>query len=562
MNDSNVFSEKNTESSLKTLPSEEKAKGIFPVAPPFLDDVPAAYLFRRIDGRILLGGELLSEGFEHRTVESPITLRSEDGNPYQPVLGTTPIADVSLMLKAVNCAAQAWNRGTGAWPTTRMEDRVKAVTRFRNLMKVKRQEVVTLLMWEICKTWNDACSEFDRTLAYIDDTIEAAKQLDREASRLQFAGGLMAQIRRMPLGVTLCMGPFNYPLNETFTTLIPALIMGNTTVVKLPRYGRLLWDPLLEAFAECFPPGVINVLNGEGRTVVGEAMSSGLIDVLAFIGSSRVANRIKSLHPHPHRLRGVLGLDAKNPAIVLEDANLEQAVAECVKGSLSFNGQRCTAVKIIYAHRTIAHKFGQLMAQAVQSLKVGLPWEEGVSITALPDPAKPQYLETLLQETLAEGADLLTKQDQHTRHLYFWPAVLGNVNPNSRLAHEEQFGPLVPIVTFDTEDEVLGHIVASEYGMQASIFSQDPSACGRLIDALSNQVCRINLNSQCQRGPDIFPFTGRKNSAEGTLSVTDALRAFSIRSMVAAKQDADGRRLVKSIMQQDTSRFLTSDIIL
>ena len=294
MNDSNVFSEKNTESSLKTLPSEEKAKGIFPVAPPFLDDVPAAYLFRRIDGRILLGGELLSEGFEHRTVESPITLRSEDGNPYQPVLGTTPIADVSLMLKAVNCAAQAWNRGTGAWPTTRMEDRVKAVTRFRNLMKVKRQEVVTLLMWEICKTWNDACSEFDRTLAYIDDTIEAAKQLDREASRLQFAGGLMAQIRRMPLGVTLCMGPFNYPLNETFTTLIPALIMGNTTVVKLPRYGRLLWDPLLEAFAECFPPGVINVLNGEGRTVVGEAMSSGLIDVLAFIGSSRVASHYRS----------------------------------------------------------------------------------------------------------------------------------------------------------------------------------------------------------------------------------------------------------------------------
>jgi glyceraldehyde-3-phosphate dehydrogenase (NADP+) len=140
--------------------------------------------------------------------------------------------------------------------------------------------------------------------------------------------------------------------------------------------------------------------------------------------------------------------------------------------------------------------------------------------------------------------------------------VLGNVNPKSRLAQEEQFGPLVPIVNFDTEDEVMGHIVASEYGMQASIFSQDPAACGRLIDALSNQVCRINLNSQCQRGPDIFPFTGRKNSAEGTLSVTDALRAFSIRSMVAAKQDLDGRKLVKSIMQQDTSRFLTSDIIL
>ena len=192
-------------------------------------------------------------------------------------------------------------------------------------------------MWEIAKPWRDAQSEFDRTIQYMNDTIDATRQLDRDGSRIQFAGDIMTQIRRMPLGVTLCMGPFNYPLNETFTTLIPALIMGNTVVVKLPRFGQLLWDILLEPFQECFPAGVVNVINGAGREVIAPAIQTGKIDVLAFIGSSQVANQIKQAHPQPHRFRSILGLDAKNPALILPDANLELAVSECVRITLSFN---------------------------------------------------------------------------------------------------------------------------------------------------------------------------------------------------------------------------------
>jgi glyceraldehyde-3-phosphate dehydrogenase (NADP+) len=98
--------------------------------------------------------------------------------------------------------------------------------------------------------------------------------------------------------------------------------------------------------------------------------------------------------------------------------------------------------------------------------------------------------------------------------------------------------------------------------MQASIFGDDSQMVGSLIDQLSNQVCRINLNSQCQRGPDVFPFTGRKSSAEGTLSVFDALRSFSIRSMVATKQDSQGKELVKHILEKDSSKFLSTNIVL
>ena len=117
-------------------------------------------------------------------------------------------------------------------------------------------------MWEIGKTTADARKEFDRTVDYIYDTIEELKELDRNSARVQLHSEVYAQIRRGPLGVVLCLGPYNYPLNETFCLLIPALIMGNTTVFKPAKYGAILITPLLEAFAEAFPKGVVNILFG------------------------------------------------------------------------------------------------------------------------------------------------------------------------------------------------------------------------------------------------------------------------------------------------------------
>ena len=177
---------------------------------------------------------------------------------------------------------------------------------------------------------------------YINDTIDALKELDNTSSKIEKEEGIYAQIRRGPLGVVLCMGPYNYPLNETFSTLIPALLMGNTILFKPARYGVLLLKPLQECFQKSFPAGVINMLYGEGKQIIAPLMETGKIDVLAFIGSSRVANIIRKSHPKPNRLRACLGLEAKNPAIILPDADIEVAASECISGSLSFNGQRVT----------------------------------------------------------------------------------------------------------------------------------------------------------------------------------------------------------------------------
>jgi glyceraldehyde-3-phosphate dehydrogenase (NADP+) len=139
------------------------------------------------------------------------------------------------------------------------------------------------------------------------------------------------------------------------------------------------------------------------------------------------------------------------------------------------------------------------------------------------------------------------------------PAVVYPVKPAMRLYKEEQFGPIVPVVVYENIEEVLEYVRQSNYGQQASIFGQDPILIGKLIDQLANQVCRINLNCQCQRGPDIFPFTGRKDSAEGTLSVGDALRVFSIRSMVATNSKEVNKEIVKNLLDNRLSNFFSRD---
>ncbi|MEG2071057.1 MAG: aldehyde dehydrogenase family protein, partial [Bacteroidales bacterium] len=228
----------------------------------------------------------------------------------------------------------------------------------------------------------------------------ALKNLDRDSSRFTISQGIIAQIRRAPFGVVLCMGPYNYPLNETFTTLIPALIMGNTVIFKPPKMGVLLHSPLLKAFQQAFPQGVVNTIFGKGEEVITPVMESGKVDVLAFIGSSKVADLLKKSHPRLHRLKCVLGLDAKNPAIILPDADLEATVKECLLGALSFNGQRCTAIKIIFVHRTIADIFAKRLAEEVEKLTLGMPWDHSVFITPLPEEGKPEYLQGLVQDAL------------------------------------------------------------------------------------------------------------------------------------------------------------------
>lgn len=520
----------------------------------------------RIDAPIeqrqyLCDGEIKEWTGPQQNVPSPIYEAIGD-SIQQKILGSYPLLGEEQALKALEAACRAYANGRGVWPTMTVEERIRHVEAFAYRMKEQRDEVVKLLMWEIGKTLPDSEKEFDRTVDYIRGTIDALKDLDRVSSRFVIEEGVIGQIRRAPLGVVLCMGPFNYPLNETFTTLIPALIMGNTVIFKPPRFGVLLHRPLLEAFRDSFPKGVINTVYGAGQKIIGPLMTSGRVDVLALIGSSQVADILKKQHPKPHRLRCVLGLEAKNAGIVLQDADLELAVKECVLGALSYNGQRCTALKMLFVHRDIIDAFLAKFSHAVDRLKGGMPWDAGVDITPLPEENKTGYLAELIDDACAKGARVVNPGGGSIDHTFMSPAVVYPVGPGMRLYSEEQFGPIVPIAPFSDIEEPMNYIMESNYGQQVSLFGSDPQIIADLIDPLVNQVCRVNINSQCQRGPDIFPFTGRKDSAEGTLSVSDALRAFSIRTLVAAKETDANKKIIKSIVTERSSRFLSTDFIL
>lgn len=530
---------------------------------PSIDSIPSQFQLNHcIDQKeYLVNGKL--EPWEGDVEESfsPIYLKTEQGLIRQKI-GQFPLLNQETVSSALEAAVNAYNHGRGKWPTMSVGQRIECLQDFAYRMKEKRSIVVTLLMWEIGKSYKDSCKEFDRTVDYIEDTIDALKNLDRVSSRFEISQGVIGQIRRAPLGVVLSMGPANYPLNETFTTLIPALIMGNTVIVKAPRPGVLLNYPLLEAFKEAFPPGVVNTIYGKGRVISPPLMESGKIDALAFIGSSRAANNLKKQHPKSHRLRSILGLEAKNPGIVLPHADLDLTVKECILGTLSYNGQRCTAIKIIFVHRAVIDKFLEKFTAAVNHLKFGMPWEENVFLTPIAEPGKPNYLQELVEDAKNHGADVINEGGGMINETFFYPAILYPVNEKMKIYSVEQFGPVVPIVPFDNIETPINYLVKSDYGQQVSIFGQNTEAIAQLIDPLVNQVCRVNINSQCQRGPDTFPFTGRKDSAEGTLSVHDALRAFSIRTLVAAKELDLNKRLITEIVREHQSNFLSTDFIL
>ncbi|MBA3498789.1 MAG: aldehyde dehydrogenase family protein [Deltaproteobacteria bacterium] len=350
-----------------------------------------------------------------------------------------------------------------------------------------------------------------------------------------------------PLGQVLCVAPFNYPINEFLTTIIPALVAGNVVIAKTPRFGTLANQHLMSAFAECFPAGVVSLLPGDGRIVLPAVIShkqndvfgtpKGTIDVLAFIGSEGAANAILGRHPTPSFVHKILGLGAKNAAVVLPGANVDEVSAKLAKGSLGFNGQRCTAEKIIFAPTgTEGDAFVVALAARVSKLKLGMPWDPDAAITPLPEPTKLEWMWAMIKDAVDRGATIANDKGGTGYFSIMRPAVVDKVATGMRLYHEEQFGPIVPIVRYSSLTEVIDWHIRSPYGQQAGVHGPDSPQRADLLRALASFVARINIDDVCQRGPDTFGFTAADKSGFGTLSIREALRSFS-RSVIVQSPD-------------------------
>mmetsp|Transcript_9346 Transcript_9346/g.28157 ORF Transcript_9346/g.28157 Transcript_9346/m.28157 type:complete len:471 (+) Transcript_9346:61-1473(+) len=465
--------------------AEKKATEVFDDL--FLgDDGPKPPMWESRD--YVIDGEVKQWDGDVGDVYSPIMKQTSKGGEAVKI-GYFAMLDEETAIAAAKSCNKAFDNGRGEWPSMHAEGRISAIEKFLEKIKERRDEIVDLIMWEICKSLPDARKEFDRTVQYVYDTISDYKQLLNKESAIVSAPGYMSKIRRVPLGVVMCSSPTNYPYNELYTTLIPALMTGNCAIVKVPRTGGLCHVPTFQIFAECFPKGTVAMLTGAGRTVMKTIMQSGLVEAFAFIGSTKAAADLIREYPYPNRLRICLGLEAKNPAIVFSDADVDLAVKECVTGSLSYNGMRCTALKIIYVHKSLKDEFLEKFAKAVDSLKMGLPWVSGVKITPLAEKNKDKYLNDLVSDAKEKGAKIINERGgKHDRTLYA-PTVLYPVKDGMKAFEEEQFGPVVPVTDFEDVEEVYSDLAKSNYGQQAASTYSMPQEMTASVGLFPSDVC-------------------------------------------------------------------------
>jgi len=486
-------------------------------------------------------------------------------------IGTMPQMTVDQSLQALQSAVSAWDGGSGTWPQMMLSERINAIQKFMAELKHKREDIVNVLMYEIGKNRLDAEAEFDRTLQFIEKTIDYIKNSNEFGSGWDASNGpTRLFLSRAAVGIVLCLGPYNYPLNETYATLIPALLMGNIAILKIPTVGGLAHLLTIEAFSKALPPGTINFISGSGRVTMPPLMESGKIDSLAFIGGSNAADKLIKAHPEPHRLKLFLQLEAKNMGIYLPDlfesgsdnAHMDRVMKETVAGTLSYNGQRCTALKLLFVPKDHSEQFATMLAEKVENMSVGLPWESTNSkysqITPLPNQARVEYMQSLIEDAVEKGAKIVNKNGGKLiggESTLMIPAVLYPITPGMRVYEEEQFGPVIPIAPYDSLDEVLKYSREGKYGQQVSIFTSTANeASAQLIDRFSTVFGKININSQCGRSPDTAPFSGRRSSAMGVMSVMNALLEFSIPTVVSYKDVGNNDEIVKGI--EGHSKFL------
>jgi len=512
----------------------------------------------------------------------------------RPIIGKMPLMSKEQTLQVLNDAETAWDGGSGKWPQMPLRERLDAIEKLlKDLESNQRKNMVQVLMWEIGKNRIDAEAEFDRTIAFGRSVIQAVRGInddgvvdDEFVGSWQTHGSTMAFIRRAAIGIVLCLGPMNYPLNETYATLIPAMLMGNVVLMKIPSVGGLVHILTMEAFKK-HTPGAIHFVSGFGRVCLPVLMKTGKIDSLAFIGGSSAADSLIRHHPHPHRLKIFLQLEAKNMGIFLPDLfedtinnraeELSRAIDQAVLGALSFNGQRCTSLKLFFIPKGHGAEFSRQMAERIESMNVGLPWQlwdddddyndngndskpNYSHFTPLPSKKRTDLMKRLINDAVSKGAKIVNKQGGEilggNESTLMVPAVLYPVTPDMDIYYEEQFGPIVPITEYESLDTVFHYGQHGIYGQQVSIFVSEEETvnAAKLLDRFSTVFGKININSQCGRSPDTLPFSGRRSSAMGVMSVKDALREFSIPTVISYKDSEINKRILQEI--ESTSTFL------
>ena len=424
----------------------------------------------------------------------------------------------------VDRAIESTKRSLPGWAQTPVHERSAIFYRAAELLETHADEIAAVLTMEIAKDEHSAVFEVKRTADFLRYTADAGKSMAGEAiGGDHFPGGSrnkISYVNRVPLGTVLAISPFNYPINLSASKLAPALIGGNTVLLKPASQGAVSALYLAAVFQEAgLPHGVLNTITGRGSDIGDYIVTHPGINFINFTGSTEVGKRIaKQVGMVPLMLE----LGGKDAAIVLSDADMDFAAENIVSGAYSYAGQRCTAVKRILAEDAVADRLAPLLLARIERLKVGDPRENAV-IVPLISTAAADYVMELIEDALARGAKLLTGGGR--RGNLIEPTLIDHVTTDMRLAWEEPFGPVLPILRVTNMQQAIDIANRSEYGLQSSVFTNNIHDAFFIANQL--EVGTVQINNKTERGPDHFPFLGVKASGMGTQGVKYAIEAMT-----------------------------------
>ena len=441
-----------------------------------------------------------------------------------PYLKTSIGSVQALTQDEVNQCIQSAKAAQPDWSLMSIYDRAHYLHAWADELLKMKEELATIMMKEVGKAYQDAIKEVERTADLIHYTVEEAIHLSGESLNGEhFPGGSrskLAVIERVPLGVVLAISPFNYPVNLAAAKLAPALITGNTVIFKPATQGSISGTKMIEALAKTnLPAGVLNLVTGKGSVIGDYLIEHDDIALVTFTGGTSTGERIAQ---KAKMIPLVMELGGKDPAIICEDANLELAAKQIVSGAYSYSGQRCTAIKRVLVHRSVADELVSLIQSEVEKLSVGSP-EDNATIVPLIDEQSADFVQGLIDDALEKGATLVLGNKREENLIY--PTLLDHVTKEMRIAWEEPFGPVLPIIRVDSQEEAIEIANASEYGLQASVFTQNLDKA--LTIARKLETGSIQINGRTERGPDHLPFIGIKKSGLGIQGVRRSIESMT-----------------------------------